>query len=143
MSRFSIIRNDRQHFHQLFRQLPNSEILELRQSVQEWADAYPVIEPPFSAQDCRESPTKGQHRQSAAPQNPLLRPGHTESRAQRQGVGQTFQGAEEYDFAVDPRTGWRFYKSRGETCRQLRPRELIGINRIENEHLEFQVFFNV
>ena len=33
--------------------------------------------------------------------------------------GQQFEN-EEYDYAVDPKTGWRFYKGRLETCRQLR-----------------------
>ena len=33
----------------------------------------------------------------------------------RQREGQAFEGIEEYDCAVDPRTGWRFYKeSRGD-----------------------------
>ena len=32
----------------------------------------------------------------------------------RQRKGQAFEGIEEYDYAVDPQTGWRFYKgSRG------------------------------
>ena len=28
----------------------------------------------------------------------------------RQRKGQQFEGNEEYDYAVDPKTGWRFYK---------------------------------
>ena len=45
--------------------------------------------------------------------------------------GQAFEGIEEYDDAVDPRTGWRFYKeSQRETCRQLRPHQQIGTETI-------------
>ena len=43
----------------------------------------------------------------------------------RQRKGQAFEGIEEHDNAVDPRTGWRFYKQRGETCRH-RPHPRIG-----------------
>ena len=38
----------------------------------------------------------------------------------RQRKGQQVEGNEEYDYAVDPNTGWRFYKGSRENCRQLR-----------------------
>ena len=48
----------------------------------------------------------------------------------RQRKGQEFEGIEEYDYTVDPRTDWRFYKESREICRQLRPRQQIGIETI-------------
>ena len=52
-----------------------------------------------------------------------------------------FEGNEEYDYAIDPKTGRRFYKGsrrnlqttssgRGPICRQLRDRRQIGTKRI-------------
>ena len=39
----------------------------------------------------------------------------------RQRKGQQFEGNEEHDYAIDPKTDWRFHKGvAGETCRQLR-----------------------
>ena len=39
-----------------------------------------------------------------------------------QGKEQQFEGIEEYDYAVDPRTGWIYLNQRGETCRLRRHR---------------------
>ena len=52
----------------------------------------------------------------------------------RQRKGQQFQGNEEYDYAVDPKTGWMFYRhlrqDRGPTCKKLRHRRQTGIKPI-------------
>ena len=48
----------------------------------------------------------------------------------RQRKGQAFEGIEGYDYAVDPRTSWRFHKESRETCRQPRPRQQIGFETI-------------
>ena len=58
----------------------------------------------------------------------------------RQRKGQQFDCNEEYDYTVDPKTGWRFYKQsrrnlqttqdRRPTCKQLRHRRQRGTNTI-------------
>ena len=47
----------------------------------------------------------------------------------RQRKGHQFEGNEESDYVVDPKTGWRFY--RGPTCKQLRHRRQRGTKPIE------------
>ena len=45
----------------------------------------------------------------------------------RQRRGQAFEGIDEHDYWVDPRTGWRFFNSESQETRRLRPRQQIGI----------------
>ena len=64
----------------------------------------------------------------------------------RQRKGTTTGGNEEYDYAVDPETGWRFYKGprrhdRGATCKQLRHRRQRETKPVEDEQLEYSVLF--
>ena len=64
----------------------------------------------------------------------------------RQRKRTTTGGNEEYDYAVDPETGWRFYKGsrrhdRGATCKQLRHRRQHETKPVEDEQLEYSVLF--
>ena len=70
----------------------------------------------------------------------------------RQRKGQQFEGNEEYDYGVDPKTGWRFYKrsrrnlqTTSSGSRQPANSFVIvvnvGPNPLEDEQLEFSVFF--
>ena len=62
----------------------------------------------------------------------IARRTHGKPRSQqiRQRKAQAFEGIEEYDYAVDPRTGWRFFQESREIWRQFRPRQQIGIETI-------------
>ena len=76
------------------------------------------------------------------------------SQQRKQRKGQQFEGNEEYDYAVDPKTGWRFYRqSRGilqtsssssSTWANLQDSFVIvvnvGPNPVEDEQLEFSAF---
>ena len=71
----------------------------------------------------------------------------------RQRKGQPFEGIEEYDYAVDPKTRWRFYKrSRGKRADSFgrvagQPADSfvlvnkLGPNPLEDDQLEFSSFF--
>ena len=71
----------------------------------------------------------------------------------RQRKGQQFEGNEEYDYAVDAKTGWRFYKqswgnlqttssgSRANLQTASSSSFKAGPNPLEDEQLEFSAFF--
>ena len=65
----------------------------------------------------------------------------------RQRRGQQFEGNEEYDYAVDPKTGWRFYRQSrpadnfvriaGQPANNLVINVNMGPNPVEDKQLEF------
>ena len=58
--------------------------------------------------------------------------------------GQAFEGIEAYDYAVDPCTGWRFYKRVAERLADsFVLANNLGSKQLEDEQLEFQAFFMV
>ena len=71
----------------------------------------------------------------------------------RQRKGHPFEGNEEYDYVVDPKTGWRFYKRvagkpadkfvriTGQPANSFVIVVNAGPNPLEDEQLEFSAFF--
>ena len=62
----------------------------------------------------------------------------------RQRKRQAFEGIEEYDYAIDPRTSWRFHKeSRGDLPTASSSSTNWDRKQMEDEQLAFQAFFMV
>ena len=59
---------------------------------------------------------------------------------------QAFEGIEEYDYADDPRTGWRFYNLAQGNLSLSSPIVLVhklGTQQLDDKKLEFLAFFTV
>ena len=61
----------------------------------------------------------------------------------RQRKRQAFEGIEEYDWTVDPRTSWKFYKESRRPADSFVLVNKLGSKQLEDEQLEFQAFFMV
>ena len=64
----------------------------------------------------------------------------------RQRKEQAFEGIEEKEYAVDPRTGWRFYKQAQGKLSPSSPSSSstkLGTQQLDDKKLEFLAFFTV